>query len=103
MEALKKTSVAAMIMVVCIILAIVIGETRKDTFINPSEHESGFSETIFGMSTFGAIQQQVEGGLEDADIITVESEEDTSIPKFGSIIGVVLVIWGLSKIFGGRR
>ena len=34
MEALKKTGVAAMIMVICIVLAILLGEVRSTTYKN---------------------------------------------------------------------
>ena len=101
MSALKKTSVAVMIMLVCIILAVVIGEARKGVYINPTSYENTISKKLYNMTTYGTIQRKSQ---EAADAYNNNDEDDDKggIP-FGKIIIVGLIVVVVVNSVGGKK
>lgn len=107
MEALKKTGVAAMIMVICIVLAILLGEVRSTTYKNAESgnvavttERNGVGKLIYNWSTYGTIQNQVEKGL---NVITdKEDDDDDGGFSIGKLIGVLIIIAIVAGIFKNK-
>ncbi|MCQ2519771.1 MAG: hypothetical protein MJ107_04465 [Lachnospiraceae bacterium] len=107
MEALKKTGVAAMIMVVCIALSIIIGEVRKPAFVNPTPStstESTIHNWIYDISTFGKISNQINEGITDISVTSTSTEvNDVSTDvSVGKIIGIIILIAFVLSLFKKR-
>lgn len=102
MSALKKTSVAAMIMVICIVMAIVIGEARKDTFIQASNGHQVEDSIVYNWSTIGNIKNTVQENIENAFGDDVEAETDGGI-SLGKLLGVIIVGVVVFGIIGKKR
>lgn len=92
MSALKKTSVAIMIMFACLILAIVIGEARKDIYENPSAHQETVLSKLNELTTWGAINSTVEENMTIVSSDDVEFEEENNGISTGGIIILMIVI-----------
>ncbi len=106
MEALKKTGVAAMIMVACLVLAIIIGEVRKPAFENSSNASSSYEQSIdngkdsgnwlYNISTFGKIKNEIREGL-----AAINNPTDDADFHFGGksilIILLVVIVIGVAK------
>lgn len=92
MSALKKTSVAIMIMFACLILAIVIGEARKDIYENPSAHQETVLSKLNELTTWGAINNTVEENMAVVSSDDVEFEEENNGISTGGIIILMIVI-----------
>lgn len=101
MNALKKTQVAALIMLLCVVLAFVIGEAKKDYYINPTAHEGS---VFYEITTAGAIQEIVSestGATWDPDLY-----ENTGSSHSGSILGPILalvIIFLVIRGFGKKK
>ena len=115
MEALKKTGVAAMIMVVCIALAIVIGDSRKSSFTNPDlpateteiteSEENNAWDFVTGMTTYGKVREEIEEGRKEAAQSSLYDDE-TSQEDVWNVKRVALIVIGafvIFSIFGKRR
>ena len=107
MSALKKPAVAAMIMVICIILALLIG--RAGGIASDSSSDVSWAETVNEIvnkySTVGTIQEAVKESkneqalIEDGTIVVDEETQGkrTTVSTIIIVLGVILVIKGLSK------
>ena len=95
MSAIKKTSVAALIMLLCIVLAIVIGESRKNYYEDPTAYEETVGGDLFGMTTFGAITEDMANSF-DMPPFSEGVEEKSS--GLGAIVLVIIIIIVLRKL-----
>jgi len=105
MEALKKTSVAAMIMVICIVMAVLLGEMRSGTYkqvektgVVTQQKDNPISELMYGWSTYGTIQKQIEKGT---NLVFDEDEDEPEVRhiSFGKIIVLLIIIGIVSGAF----
>lgn len=117
MTALKKTGVAAMIMVVCIALAIVIGETRKNDYVNPAVTVTESGEVIenqtnpfFKFTTVGAVKEQIEKNKAEQEVATntvneanPEDEDSKDGLSIRKIIGIIVLLMIASSILKGKK
>jgi len=94
LSALKKTSVAIMIMFVCLILAIVIGEARKDIYENPSAHQETVLSKLNEMTTWGTITNTVEENVSAPSSYNSvsDNDSDSGLSKGGIIILIIVII-----------
>ena len=109
MEALKKTSVAAMIMVICIVMAVLLGEMRSGTYkqveetgVVTQQKDNPISELMYGWSTYGTIQKQIEKGTNlvfDVD----EDKPETRKLHVGKVILILIIIGIVSGAFKKKR
>ena len=114
MTALKKTGVAAMIMLACIVLAIIIGENRKESYIKTNaEVEAATGETqtavtstedtvwdnFMGITTWGKIREEIKEGQE---MVNYTPEEEKRL-SFGKVVGIIVLLLIIVSIFGNRR
>ena len=114
MTALKKTGVAAMIMLACIVLALIIGEKRKDSYIKTNaaveaatgETQTTVTETddtawddFMKFTTWGKIREEIKEGQETVNY-TPEEEKRLS---FGKVVGIIVLLLIIVSIFGNRR
>lgn len=108
MKALKKPYVAIMVMALCILLSIVIGQSRRSIYEAPIESSvSANIETeettdyLYDISTYGTIRNAF---LNAQNELTPEKLEDTvetekkGISGFGVICIIVLVFFVLGKL-----
>ena len=107
MSALRKPGVAAMIMLVCIVIALVIGRAGGISEDNTSS-EPGWEETINSVvnnySTVGTIQEalrqvRTEKEMVDSGEIVVEEKNTnkrTTISSIIIVLGIILVLRGLA-------
>lgn len=103
MSALKKTSVAAMIMVVCIVMAIVIGEARKDTFIQASGEQQVEDSIVYNWSTIGNIKNTIKENAQNVFGADEATEEQDGGITLGKLIGIAVVALILISILGKKK
>lgn len=107
MGALKKRSVAAMIMLLCLTLSVVIGLNRKDVYVNPSvsveTEDKNISQTFNNWTTFGSISESIREALpvtgsNDLDV----SHKDGLQGPVKTIFTICLVIF-IIKLLSNKR
>ncbi|MCR4959825.1 MAG: hypothetical protein K6A74_00050 [Lachnospiraceae bacterium] len=104
MSALRKPSVAAMIMVVCIIIALLIG--RAGGVSSTGSSDSGWAETVNEVvnryTTVGAIQEAVSDAQNTREMIqTGELVEDESVTNKRMAVSTIIIVLGVILVIRG--
>ena len=89
MSAFKKTSVAAMVMLLCIVIALICGKyLMKDEYANPGNKSETVTETIYNMTTYGTISEAYNDAVTDKT-----AEDEAKEEKAENAVGIIILIF----------